>query len=595
MKEGIPKWSPVEIQVRQHEMRNKMRKGLRQALIAAGVTLAAASAVEGVREVAPYAEKMMQSRGEKLEAEVRRPSAITSMDDLMADVKTQEATLLNYSNTSVKQFTSEDIASVDAAVETLLKDPIFVSHDPYRIFNRYYEWSISSHATELLKQTALELVSEAGPSKVADVLTLAKHYLPQKDFADVLAHVSAATSTEIALLAFNQDVNPTLDPKGEPPLSYRITEDPSLTRVADIPDAAVTPIVLYRMRPQSLEADALSMFQGRFSRLNEGRAALMAHISQQDGYLDPIQIKQSVAMVARNIWMSGYEGELSADRISKEVEVIASRRIAVGPEKLFDKKIVLISHGEILEQNKNDTSTSETPRFGNENLIDALSIAQDESSPKEAAGIEHISPLTFDPGSQTYQMSAELLQRAHQAALDAVADGSSPSTIMFDGHGDDTVFGLSGLSVGPDGAQVDAKSNMITVDEMVDALEKRWHTQHSLHPHDTEINVSLIFSACQMQNYLRSIAAGLQERNIPMPRLMMSTSEYGQYSFSDSPATTGSFVNDYITRSRTIFDLIKNKETVTGSTPSIFVPRPDHKTLMQLGGIVVPLADTAIG
>ena len=108
---------------------------------------------------------------------------LTSIDDLMADAKTQETTLLNDSNTSVKQFTTEDIVSVDSAVERLLKDPTFISHDPYRIFNRYYEWSISSHAAELLKQTSLELVSEAGPSKVADVLTLAKHYLSPKDFA----------------------------------------------------------------------------------------------------------------------------------------------------------------------------------------------------------------------------------------------------------------------------------------------------------------------------------------------------------------------------------------------------------------------------
>ena len=83
---------------------------------------------------------------------------------------------------------------------------------------------------------------------------------------------------------------------------------------------------------------------------------------------------------------------------------------------------------------------NETPRFGNYNLMDALSIAQDESSTKEAAGIEHISPLTLDPRSRAYQVSAESLQWAHQTALDAVADGSSPSTIMFDGHGDDTRF-----------------------------------------------------------------------------------------------------------------------------------------------------------
>ena len=131
---------------------------------------------------------------------------------------------------------------------------------------------------------------------------------------------------------------------------------------------------------------------------------------------------------------------------------------------------------------------------------------------------------------------------------------------------------------------------------MVSALSQRWTIQHKAHAHDKELNISLIFTSCFSQNYVRSIAEELGKRQIPLPRLMITGTEYGQYGWTAWESSYGMQFNELLISFPTVGEILQNKRSATHSTPSIFVPRKeDPKKLMQLGGIVVPSPNTEVG
>jgi hypothetical protein len=168
--------------------------------------------------------------------------------------------------------------------------------------------------------------------------------------------------------------------------------------------------------------------------------------------------------------------------------------------------------------------------------------------------------------------------------------------MVFDGHGSMDGFHLANGTVKPDGSIDGSNTGKIAVDDMVSALSDRWKEQHREHPQDRELNISLIFSSCFSQNYVRSIAEELGRLHIPMPRLMISATEYSQYAWTSWNSPYGAQFNELLISSDTLGKLLENKEYTIHSTPSIFVPRKDDPTKpQQLGGIVVSQSNTAIG
>ncbi len=98
-----------------------------------------------------------------------------------------------------------------------------------------------------------------------------------------------------------------------------------------------------------------------------------------------------------------------------------------------------------------------------------------------------------------------------------------------------------------------------------------------------------------MQNFARNLADNLSARDIPLPELMISASEYGQYSYSDPENPFGSVFNEMLVKSPNLSSVIEHKHEVKLSDPSILVPRADNpKRLMQVSGIVLP-SESEIG
>jgi hypothetical protein len=124
----------------------------------------------------------------------------------------------------------------------------------------------------------------------------------------------------------------------------------------------------------------------------------------------------------------------------------------------------------------------------------------------------------------------------------------------------------------------------ISVTELADTLTARY--QAAGH---AGLQLSMVSSACNMQNFHRALADLLAQRGVPLPDVMISASEYGQYGFSDPSNTFGNPFNKLIVTSPDLKAVMDHKHDVKISDPSVFVPRTDDpEKLMQISGIVAP-------
>jgi hypothetical protein len=171
-------------------------------------------------------------------------------------------------------------------------------------------------------------------------------------------------------------------------------------------------------------------------------------------------------------------------------------------------------------------------------------------------------------------------------ALDSLARTRGRTAFLFDGHGSEDGFYLTKGQPTDTGYIAGVK---ISAEEMADALSVRWFLQKRAAPKSTVLDATLVFDSCSSQNYLRSVAAKLAQRGIPLPRLMIAVSEFGQYGFTQTENPLGSESWSWLRRNETVGNMIRNKRDVLLQSPSIFIPRPENPTrLMQLGGVVLP-------
>lgn len=414
------------------------------------------------------------------------------------------------------------------------------------------------------------------------ILSRLQDSLSAKDLASL--RLSGRATSAIALLAYNQE-----------PLYPQLEADPALVHIDDIDRALVLPLVqnkkvgadFWEVTLQALRS--ADDFSGTTTA--KARLAVLRNLSARWGWVDPIELEQSAAYVARNLYMKQLAP--SAAAVKEEVRAIQQERQRISRELLFNNDILVLSHDEVMLQTHNIFVKQGDPRFGTSVLIDALKKRQAEAG---ASGktFTHLTPLVQKGGR--YKATAQSTEAAKTKTLEIVATSVRPLTVFLDGHGSEDAFYLSSGQVQNGVVQAPPTEDArISVADMARALADRWELQKMQDPGATELNVSFVFSACFMQNFARSLAESLERRGVPLPHLMLSASDYGQYGFSNFNDIMGSLFNSLVAKSSTVGDIIQGKKDLRNQAPSMFVPRKDdpHK-LMQVSGIVVAQPTTAV-
>jgi|GEM_PF-3929519 len=408
---------------------------------------------------------------------------------------------------------------------------------------------------------------------------------------DILNQVPERTFVEAALLAFE-------DPAEDSHIDIQsglLYADQSLRHVSDIPFDAVKRLVIHQSSASDIKKMRFAETASTEVPTGDLIRILMLELNRRYPGLNPVELGQSVAYVARNLSFEGKQYVPSTHEIQSEVDSILSQRERYAETPLFERNVVVISHDEIWKTE----SGRLTPRFGTDALIQAIGKIQETGHRKnltEKSTIEHISPFSYNSNPNSYKVSQTLLDKARFNALAALSDGENPTTFFFDGHGSGEAFYLSRGQVDASGTIVDEASTKITVADMADALEARWTIQHMMHPKDTQLNATFIFSACFMQDYIRALADELKRRNVPLPESMIVASEKGQYSFSYVQNPLGSKFIQMILTHPTVGGVVSHKQDHNdASSPGIFVPRKDNPhTLQQIGGMVLPQGTTDV-
>jgi hypothetical protein len=411
---------------------------------------------------------------------------------------------------------------------------------------------------------------------------------------------------------------------GSIPNMGSIDMDPSLQNVEDVSPSLILPLVhnvtsdtywdtvkdLYN--PNVLtqtRSDRLSVKEKKNSA--SAQLQFLHTISEKYAQKDPIEMGWAVAMVARNFsWKqdvsmssvpSSPYGSIRHDfnlnpkptvdttpPIASEVNVILTARERISSESIFaHKTIVLVSNAE------RDPKTHEkqfgTPAFkkflqssGRRDYVDILSPQPVAS--QQFSTFTHLTPLKDTKKASTL-IKKEAIQAIIQTPLDTVFD--------FDGHGSPGAFYINNGRPLKEGAYEHGVT--INVHEMADALEQRWIIQKTTDPERTDLGVTLIFSSCFSQDFIRGVVGVLQKKHVPLPSHIITGSEVGQYGFYQNNPY-GSQFNELLAHSPSFGYFWEHKNTIPTQTPGVFVPRPeDPNKLMQLGGIAIPQTNTATG
>ncbi len=360
--------------------------------------------------------------------------------------------------------------------------------------------------------------------------------------------------------------------------------DPALAHVDQVDKSLVLPLVKHKKVGPEFWHNLSEEFKVSDSRSAEVRIDLLKGLSEKYAGVEPIELEESVAYVARNLVLKGETP--NAASVKKEVASILERRKAIEHEDLFNRDVVLISGDELWQRplhppdasDNSVTSTLDSPRFGPQALQDQIRARQQASGHPHAT-LNHVTPLSQD--SLGYHSTPESIANAKFNALVAVATPSGkPLTVFFDGHGSPEYFALSASLGTPDEA--------ISVEELADALTQRYQSESAQHHSTKELQVSFIFDDCEMQGYVRKLSEVLAQRNVPSPHIMITTSEYDQYGFSNPVNPFGSNFNVLMMNSLNLKAVMEHKHDIQESDPSIFVPRKeDHAKIMQVSGIVL--------
>ena len=92
-----------------------------------------------------------------------------------------------------------------------------------------------------------------------------------------------------------------------------------------------------------------------------------------------------------------------------------------------------------------------------------------------------------------------------------------------------------------------------------------------------------------MQDFARNVAVLLNQRGVPLPDEIVTSSEQGQPGISDWDNKFGSRFNELIATSPNLKAIMVNKHTIKVSNPSMLVPnKKDPTKWQQISGIVTP-------
>jgi hypothetical protein len=362
--------------------------------------------------------------------------------------------------------------------------------------------------------------------------------------------------------------------------------DKDLNNVYNINPMLVLPLVTHKhvengywdgLRVEFNEADAnLHDYEGETIKTAEVKIKLLKEFSKEYGGVDPVDLGESAAYVARNLSMKSEE--LTDAAVKAEVENILERRAEIGAEDILQRNVLLVSGDEVLGEGTGHTGEL---RFGKKALQDAIK-ARHQSSPIPLK-LTNVDPFVSD--TAPYQSTPESIAQAKSDAIRLISNSLEPLTVFFDGHGNPDFFALSAHPDDKTGEMIAGPAEQITVSEVADALTARYEAER-IQGH-SGLQISFVYDDCYMQNFARSLAAALQERNVPLPDLMISASEYGQYTSSDWNNPFGSRFNELIAKSPDLKTIMQQKHDVKVSDPSVFVPRKDDpKRLMQVSGIM---------
>lgn len=403
--------------------------------------------------------------------------------------------------------------------------------------------------------------------------------------------------------------------------------DPSLRHIRSIDPAAVVPltthsadasfITAYEKERAIHDANPLShtvptekeWARNKKQTLNDQKKVFNETISKYKR--DPIQLGQSVAMVSRNISWNQYPINYTFGREDHGSNVTVDPRLVLKPQQVTAEVSTVLNERRRLQNSdplaqsdvvllsNNEMTDAAHKRFGNAALVDHLRYVVQTSSRTDAPSAKKHDlpkitglrkPYEFINITTGAQASDKELAAAKQNALRSIENGSRKTSFLFDGHGSE--IGLY-LSNGQANGSTYVAGEFISVDEMAQSLSRRWFSQKRTDPKATNLNISIMLGSCTSQNFIRSLAAKLEALGVPQPQIMVSSSEYGQFGFTNVTNKYNSRFWTWVIQNETVGSMISNKGDVKDATPAIFTPRPERPTkLMQLGGVVLPNPDS---
>jgi hypothetical protein len=350
-------------------------------------------------------------------------------------------------------------------------------------------------------------------------------------------------------------------------------KDPALQDADKVNKGLVLPLVQRKNVDATFWQDLSREFRSTDPATADVRLDLLKDLSGKYGGVEPVELGESIAYVARNLHFK--DQEPTTEGVRAEVRSILDRRESLARENLFDRDTMLISADALW-----DTASGKAqPRFGNQELSDELQKKLHMSG-NATATFSHVTPLFQDVSG--WHSNAETVAKAKHEALEKIASSEKPLTVYFGGHGGYGRFFLSTTLANTD-------SESINFYELANVLGKRWRSELIRDPHAKELPVTLIFDDCMMQTFVRSLSTELAAHKVPLPHIMITASEWEQYGYSDSSIGVGSAFGELVVKSPNLGALMEQKHTVKTSDPSVFAPRQeDPKKLMQISGIVVP-------
>ena len=417
-----------------------------------------------------------------------------------------------------------------------------------------------------------------GAAGIPKALETARKTMNDDQFRTLLRTIPLRATASIGLYAYDAD-------------SWW-TNDMNLQHAGAIKRDLVLPLVTHRTVNPEFWDELLVKFRSNdtISGIPRaiGKILLLQEISEQRRGIDPVELEESAAYVARNLIWKGINGLPSGAETAQEVQEILAQRAFLAEERLFKGNVLVVSHGELM-WNSVGATKKDTPRFGTKSYIDGI-LRRHELESKDASSVTHFTPSVQDASG--YSVTKISITETKRRVLYFLRNNVEPVTFIFDGHGfNDALYLFDGDIDDDKKVRPSESTHKISVDDIVAALEERWNRQHEAYPDDTELNVSMIIFSCSSQDYIRNVVTGLQKKDVPLPHFMITSSEYGQSSLSHWENPYGSIFNELVVMSGTVRDLlIERKHMVPDSNPSVFMPRrvkPGElkKTLMQVGNL----------